>query len=441
VPRDLQAIVGGALIALSVLCLTRFSVFPGWWALLPALGAALVINAGSEAWLNRRLLSHPAMVWIGLISYPIYLWHWPLLSLLRIVSAATPPAWWMRAIAALASVALAALTYRLVEKQLRSGARKKVRAAGLLLVMACIGLIGYWTQVSNGVTFRAMAKNLEQARIWDVDRAIRRQYPIPACGDDLRIVGRARQLCQHYRAGANEDTIVLWGDSHVGAWAPVFLQIAREKNQSVMILGHTGCPPLVHTRRTDGQGSAESCTDFGLAEDMLASIRNIHPRAVVVVARWGLYANGWIKHGSLQPATHFVTSSEGGAATLETSRAALTGQFGPTLQALLNAFQGKVLLVKPMPELRTEIGEGLLRRPGTFEPTAQEHRGLQELSSRLLDSQASNPRVRIFDPGEILCGDKCSAFYRAVPMYTDDNHISAQGALQFKALLYDYLNR
>ncbi|MES2481134.1 MAG: acyltransferase, partial [Pseudomonadota bacterium] len=58
--------------------------FPGAWALLPVLGATLIIAAGPQAWVNRTLLSHRLAVWFGLISFPLYLWHWPLLSFARV---------------------------------------------------------------------------------------------------------------------------------------------------------------------------------------------------------------------------------------------------------------------------------------------------------------------------------------------------------------------
>jgi peptidoglycan/LPS O-acetylase OafA/YrhL len=79
------SILGFALIAVNVVILGEQKAFPGWWALLPTLGTASVIFASSRAWLNRNFLSHPVLVWFGLISYPLYLWHWPLLSLARIV--------------------------------------------------------------------------------------------------------------------------------------------------------------------------------------------------------------------------------------------------------------------------------------------------------------------------------------------------------------------
>jgi peptidoglycan/LPS O-acetylase OafA/YrhL len=74
---SLASIAGFLLIASGVLLLNKDKAFPGWWALLPTIGAALVIAAGPNAWLNRNVLGNRAMVWIGLISYPLYLWRWP----------------------------------------------------------------------------------------------------------------------------------------------------------------------------------------------------------------------------------------------------------------------------------------------------------------------------------------------------------------------------
>ena len=78
--RNAQSVLGALLIGVAVLLVTKERLFPGWWALLPTVGAYLIISAGQHAWLNRTVLSHRLVVWFGLISYPLYLWHWPLLS-------------------------------------------------------------------------------------------------------------------------------------------------------------------------------------------------------------------------------------------------------------------------------------------------------------------------------------------------------------------------
>jgi len=100
--------------------INKHSAFPGWWALLPTIGSVLLIIAGPAAIINRAVLSHKVLVAIGLISYPLYLWHWAILAFLRIMQGEVAP-WWHRAIAVLIAVALSTLTYKLIEKPIRFG--------------------------------------------------------------------------------------------------------------------------------------------------------------------------------------------------------------------------------------------------------------------------------------------------------------------------------
>ena len=81
---DLQSVVGVGMIGAAFFILTPESRYPGWWALLPTVGTALLILAGTEAWINRVFLSSRILVWFGLISYPLYLWHWPIFSFANI---------------------------------------------------------------------------------------------------------------------------------------------------------------------------------------------------------------------------------------------------------------------------------------------------------------------------------------------------------------------
>ena len=120
--RPAAAYLGLLLLALGLVLLDKAAAFPGWWALLPTLGTVLLIFSGDATWLGRRVLASKALVAVGLISYPLYLWHWPLLSFARIALAETPPAE-VRAALVLVSVLLAWGTYRWVERPIRFGGR------------------------------------------------------------------------------------------------------------------------------------------------------------------------------------------------------------------------------------------------------------------------------------------------------------------------------
>src|SRR5438552_17696004 len=82
--------LGAALLAAALVVANPQSAFPGWLALLPTVGTALLVIAGSETRINGWLLSHPLLVGVGLISYPLYPWHWPLLSFARLLQDQIP---------------------------------------------------------------------------------------------------------------------------------------------------------------------------------------------------------------------------------------------------------------------------------------------------------------------------------------------------------------
>jgi peptidoglycan/LPS O-acetylase OafA/YrhL len=152
--RNLLSLCGCALVAVGLLLITTERAFPGWWALLPTVGAALVISAGPHAWVNRSILSAGVLVWFGLISYPLYLWHRPLLTFAHILEEDIPSRE-MRIAAVGISIVLAWLTYELIEKPLRFGKHSKGKTIILIALMTGVGCLGYDCVKSDGFLSRA----------------------------------------------------------------------------------------------------------------------------------------------------------------------------------------------------------------------------------------------------------------------------------------------
>ncbi len=121
------------------------SEYRGFNALCPIMGGFLIISAGPNAFFNRNFLSHPAIVWIGLISYPLYLWHWPIYCVIRqlkIESTGTM-------VAGMAfSFFVAWLTYKYIEKPLRTSNSPKTTPA-LCIAMALLFFVATMTYYLN----------------------------------------------------------------------------------------------------------------------------------------------------------------------------------------------------------------------------------------------------------------------------------------------------
>lgn len=138
--NNLLSWLGLGMILTSVVFLKSSMPFPGLAALPPVIGATLIILAGPNSFINQRILSRKSLVWVGLLSYPLYLWHWPLLVFTRIELSMAPPIW-LRLVLIAVSFALAYLTYRLIETPIRrtpANWKKTVVLTSLLLIIAGI---------------------------------------------------------------------------------------------------------------------------------------------------------------------------------------------------------------------------------------------------------------------------------------------------------------
>lgn len=134
--------------------------FPGGWALLPVLGTVLIIAAGAKAWFNCTILSNKVLVWFGLISFPLYLWHWPILSFGRIIYYELPPIRF-RLLAIVISIVLSWLTVKLIEKPFRFGnyriGLKVITLCSLIFVIGVCGFVVSKTDFSQSHTYGKLA--------------------------------------------------------------------------------------------------------------------------------------------------------------------------------------------------------------------------------------------------------------------------------------------
>jgi peptidoglycan/LPS O-acetylase OafA/YrhL len=152
---EVRSIVGIVFIVVGVVTGGRAFAYPGIWAIFPTIGAALLISAGQTTKLNKYLLSFKPMVLIGLISYPLYLWHWPLLSYARVLEGRTPSAT-VRVWCVVAAFVLAMITYRLIERPLRFHAQQARVALTLLLTVFAVGVSGFVIHQQNGFPGRSI---------------------------------------------------------------------------------------------------------------------------------------------------------------------------------------------------------------------------------------------------------------------------------------------
>lgn len=248
--QNLKSFAGLLLIAAAVYLLTKDKRFPGWWAVLPVLGSYLVISAGQQAWVNQVILSNRVLVSIGLISYPLYLWHWPLLAFLRSVSLETPSMAMLWAAVA-ASFILAYLTYWLIERPMRFGAwrqsKSRLKTTLLLLGLLIAGAIGYVVYAKNGVPsrFPPQLQNLLASGY---------QYDYGESSGEgngncmVGIGGNQSQLPPNCtdKQPAFKKSVAMWGDSFTWHLAAALNKRGKIKNIGFNVLASAGCVPVMN---------------------------------------------------------------------------------------------------------------------------------------------------------------------------------------------------
>lgn len=212
--RESLAAAGLALIAASIMLLHQDLHFPGWWALAPTIGTLFVILAGPAAWLNQRVLASRPLVFCGLISYPLYLWHWPLLSFLRIHQGSEPSRPLVAA-AVVASLLLAWSTYRWIERPLRFGGNP--RRATTFLAVAMLGTAGVASALTMVTPQRPRDRYVayfEPTLDYVYKAGIDKRFRTECNFVDLSNSARDSIDPRCYTPSTGARRVLLWGDSH-----------------------------------------------------------------------------------------------------------------------------------------------------------------------------------------------------------------------------------
>ena len=253
-----QSALGMVLIVAGLVLINNERAFPGWWALLPTLGAALLISAGPLAWFNRTVLSNPIAVWFGKISYPLYLWHWPLLSLAMLWNNEETPAGPVRLGLVLLAIALAWLTYKFIELPIRVGSHGSTPQ--LVGAFCLVGLLTMPIILLNG--FPGRNTNKDETRVFlDQYRKLTQlglsDYYQERCDFSEWTTGKNKGSIDSACTATSGDRPVylLWGDSHGQALS---FGIRKNISPSVQLAQviTSGCKPKLYPDPENGTDKA-----------------------------------------------------------------------------------------------------------------------------------------------------------------------------------------
>ncbi|MGE4266702.1 MAG: acyltransferase family protein [Deferribacterales bacterium] len=280
---NLMSLAGFLMICVSIFTYKPSTPFPGYAALLPCVGTALIIMA--QGGFINQILSLKPIVTIGLLSYSLYLWHWPLFALRNYWESANIPEFYKSDYFLIfLTFAFASFSYYVVEKPLRI---KKIQNKKLFFrytyaVMAVGCLVGTTAIVTNGIPQRIPE---DVARLAHVPNS---KFKTKECYELSADAIKAHRYCGMGVADV-KPKFALWGDSHALALSDGIDKLAKETGTGGVFMSSSACPPLLGLAGTN-RAKANECIETNLAVgEELAE--NRHIKKVILVCRWQKYTD------------------------------------------------------------------------------------------------------------------------------------------------------
>lgn len=385
--------VGVLGIVIAVVAFSERTTFPGFAALLPATATAAFILAGTAGSAAvRQPFAHPLMVHLGALSYPLYLWHWPLLVFWWAVTA-TKPNWFGILGLIAAALVLAELTYRFVEQPIRTraylGTPRALVGVALAGALALVA-VGLHLRVTEGAAYRfeGVARALTTAPF---------RARINRCGIVFRSLHPLAEVCPLVSQDDPRRRVLIWGNSHADMWSGMLAELARDA-QASLYLNAKNCRPTPDSAFC-GKKTQAAVLSFvssqGLTDVVLAS--SWHGRYRVPDDVFERELAAVLDALSKQPVRIWLVVDTPSDPELD-----------------------PVLAYKKRP---AEPAFGSTPAPAQLARRSRERELFQRLASRL------GPRVRVLDPSEQLCDERsCVGGRGDVAWYRDSEHLTDAGA-------------
>lgn len=412
--KNSQSVIGIFLIGYAIFTFSNKTPFPGKFGLLPTLGTLLIINASHSSLLNRWILSLRPLVGIGLISYPLYLWHWPLIVFSRMMNEGEPSKIIMALVVAMGFV-LSILTYFLIEKPLRF--RKKIffginTPVALSFTLLFCGIFGALCFFKSGFPDRYFLNaNAVKMESWSVE--------IPGT-EECAHTKLPSSFC---RKTTPMPEVAIIGDSHAGAIFAGFAGSSDPRINKVILMGSGACQPLVGVDESRVGCSSQLMS----ALDVITESSTIHT----------VYITSYYKPLSYGDKDAFERYLAG---------------YRRTFEHLMKSGK-KVILLMDTPalldgaEVSFDPGTCIKRRPiylvghvqreicGISVKSHDEYRAHYKKFMQVLIKE--NPNVFVYDPAKTFLKDGMYwAIMEGQVLYADFNHLNATGA---KKVMSDFL--
>lgn len=449
--NEILGVAGLILISFSIFTIKSDS-FPGLMALLPCLGAGLVIFSGDKekTTVTAKILSNKILVFIGLISYSLYLWHWPIIIFYKEYTGQVN----LSAIAAIfisfASIFISYFSWKFIENPFRKRKQLKEESSFYLIIGRTKNKIKQCrVNLYNPIiialiliiSFAVISKNIKKTG-WE--------WRMSELGDDsLNTINSISESdCIKKRdkdgylilnkciIGDNKEApeVFLLGDSHAQHYVTSVIDWAKRKNLTVLLHSGGGCPPIFDIKIEDRLPCID--TQKRIREDLRNNVDSV--KYVFMAARWSLYMNDSIPKFLLND-----INSEKSTSSLEVAKRIFDLHLQKTLQII---GKKKIILLGEVPSSpNNSFIQQFKKKSRLFIYKKFPHYSedkMHDISTKkdyelkvgyinevMNKASVTNKNVTFFDPTDYFCDDKF-CFYKnknSKLLYKDDNHLNING--------------
>lgn len=412
-----EALAGLALILGPVFLYTPGTPFPGLAALPPVIGAALIIHSGlgepaaGRASVVTWLLSSPPLRFIGLISYSLYLVHWPIVVFMKYYYFTIDA--YQQILIVVVSILLAFLSWRFVEQPARRGYRQLARPRLFMATGICIALValaGWAAYESRGLPWRVP----QDIQLLASKKA--HQGPDRDCGAVFQEKRTMADLCVRGSAGREPDFVIL-GDSHANAVATAIFEAGAEAGRAGYQISDNGYRPLLDFVKFGEEQKYRYLNK--LVKSLLDSKPSVKSVIVAVYWRQAALVDSYYDAGG--------RSTDG----IDAMRAGLLG--------LVRAYPDKRFLLTLSTANSPLFGANPAGRAAwfgqPFDPVVDvaEFKQLTQAYAGVVAELGAQPNVRLLDLSSRICDDKvCHGLLDGELAFADDNHLSYAAAKLFE---------
>lgn len=423
VERDILSLIGVFLIAMSAFTYSPDTLFPGFAALFPCLGAALIIFAGMNTiGKGGRFLSLAPLPFIGKVSYSIYLWHWPVLMIVFYMQPQVL-SWYQTTIILVIIFCLSIASWLFVERPFR---QKFSSSHFIYMMLACVTLTAMAGFLQIYLYKKSMSLVSLSMEVKNQTKQKDTQHLCKAARKDFNF----DRVCQTNPDSGFLPEFVVWGDSHALASLPIFFEISKKYGRNGYILAYGGCAPILGVL-IKGDKKSETCRDYN--EQVVNFIRSKKIKHVFFISHWA----GWYNNEALYLDDE---SRMGGARKAYNNQIIAASRYTIDLLLAMNVRPYYVIGVPMMPfdvshllAMENRLG---VKNTKAWMPLSkymdQRLKGVDPFVASLKDKD-----VVVIDPLNRFCPEKeCIAVINGKSLYADDDHLSLEGA-QYEMPLFE----